>query len=123
MGKAVFAAKCSLMVWYPTNDWYYGTAYLYTLFGDPALRIKYPINTSVDEAKTYISSESFNQNPTIVRNILHLSSKEPAVLLDINGCKVTNLKSGDNDIRHLAPGVYFMRQGTKGKIVKVVITK
>ena len=123
MGKAVFAAKCSLMVWYPNNDWYYGTAYLYTLFGDPALRIKYPINTSINEPNINLQSESDNKLSTVVNGILHLIGNEPSELLDMNGRKVIDLKPGDNDVRHLAPGVYFMRQGTKGKIVKVVITK
>lgn len=41
LGRAVFAAKCSLITRYPGNDNYYGPAYLWTLFGDPALRVKY----------------------------------------------------------------------------------
>ena len=116
LGKAVFAAKCSLMVWYPTNDWYYGSAYVYTLFGDPALRIKYPINTSVEEGKIDIPPESFNQLPTIVRGALYLSSVSGSlsVLFDITGQKVMSLHPGANDIRHLAPGVYFInKQGDK----------
>jgi hypothetical protein len=116
LGKAVFAAKCSLMVWYPTNDWYYGSAYVYTLFGDPALRIKYRMNTSIDETKTYISFESANLLPTIVRGVIYLPSVSGAlsVLFDIAGQKVMTLHPGANDIRHLAPGVYFInKQGEK----------
>jgi hypothetical protein len=117
LGKAVFAAKCSLMVWYPTNDWYYGSAYVYTLFGDPALRIKYPINTSVEEEKKIdIPPESFNQLPMIVRGALYLPSVSGSlnVLFDITGQKVMNLHPGTNDICHLAPGVYFInKQGEK----------
>lgn len=116
LGKAVFAAKCSLMVWYPTNDWYYGSAYVYTLFGDPALRIKYGMNTSIDETKTSISFESANSLPTIMRGTIYLPSVSGSlsVLFDINGQKVINLHPGANDIRHLAPGVYFINiQGEK----------
>jgi hypothetical protein len=36
----------------------------------------------------------------------------PASLLDITGRKVLELQPGDNDIRHLAPGVYFVRRPT-----------
>ncbi|MEO0079883.1 MAG: hypothetical protein ABIK44_04315 [candidate division WOR-3 bacterium] len=54
---------------------------------------------------------------TIVRGILRLpaSSVErgaPNVLLDITGRKVMELKPGPNNIRHLAPGVYFVRRAS-----------
>ncbi|MFO7676286.1 MAG: hypothetical protein R6X12_08235 [bacterium] len=74
--------------------------------------------------------------PTIVRGVLALPRdmslgtrsvshpmREPALpernsvlsraaLLDISGRKVMELTPGDNDIRHLAPGVYFVRQAS-----------
>jgi len=49
LGRAVFAAKCTVMARYPTNDNYYGPAYLWTLFGDPALRFKHRIQTGIAE--------------------------------------------------------------------------
>jgi len=33
-----------------------------------------------------------------------------AVLLDVSGRKVMDLKPGANDVRALAPGVYFVRE-------------
>jgi hypothetical protein len=39
-----------------------------------------------------------------------LSGKQLADLLDITGRKVMDLAPGENDIRHLAPGVYFVRE-------------
>jgi len=59
--------------------------------------------------------------PTVVRGVLYLprdmtelpgnSDRVPrSVLLDISGRKVMDLHSGDNDVRHLAPGVYFIRE-------------
>ncbi|MFO7639686.1 MAG: T9SS type A sorting domain-containing protein [bacterium] len=33
----------------------------------------------------------------------------PMTLLDASGRKVMDLTPGDNDVRHLAPGVYFVR--------------
>jgi len=64
--------------------------------------------------------------PTVIRGVLNLSGlghnpilpgesglcPKPA-LLDISGRKVMDLQPGENDVRHLAPGVYFIRaQGT-----------
>ncbi len=123
LGKAVFAAKCSLMVWYPTNDNYYGTAYLYTLFGDPALRIKYPMNTPIKKHNLNIHSKPDNKLSTVVNGILHLNGNERSELLDMNGRKVIDLKPGDNDISHLSPSVYFMHHRKNSKIAKVVVTR
>lgn len=123
LGKAVFAAKCSLMVWYPTNDNYYGTAYLYTLFGDPALRIKYPMNTSVREGKIDISPDQLNQCPTVIRNCSHLTSKLPAVVFNIYGCQVSCLRSGNDDIRNLPPGIYFIKQQDLSNSTKIVVVR
>jgi len=74
---------------------------------------------------------------TVVRNVLLLpevASRRPqaASLLDISGRKVMELHPGANDIRRLAPGVYFCRltagfassRGAQVRAVrKVVITK
>jgi hypothetical protein len=69
-----------------------------------------------------------NPAPTVVRNILFLpeaSSREPqaANLLDAAGRKVLELHSGANDIRRLAPGVYFIREAQAQVVRKVVITR
>jgi hypothetical protein len=69
---------------------------------------------------------------TIVRGVLHLqkaTSLKPQTtsLLDISGRKVLDLKSGANDVRALAPGVYFVGEGLGtrgqglGRIRKVVL--
>jgi hypothetical protein len=47
--------------------------------------------------------------PTVIKGILPLVGREPAILLDISGRKVAALLPGDNDIRYLSPGVYFVR--------------
>jgi hypothetical protein len=51
-----------------------------------------------------------------------------ASLLDITGRRVMSLQSGPNDIRHLAPGVYFVRPAVSGErlaagVRKVVIQR
>jgi hypothetical protein len=57
-------------------------------------------------------------SPTIVRAVLEYLptasiSEQPAELLDITGRKVTSLQPGNNDIRHVAPGIYFIGEGPR----------
>lgn len=55
--------------------------------------------------------------PTVVRGVLRTEDRGPqtedrAELLDIGGRKVADLVPGPNDVRHLSPGVYFVRQAS-----------
>jgi hypothetical protein len=58
-----------------------------------------------------------------------LAVHQPSVLLDAAGRRVTNLHAGANDVRALAPGVYFVRDGGGSReqggagIRKVVVTR
>jgi hypothetical protein len=73
--------------------------------------------------------------PTIVFGVLRLEDQrqetgERTELLDVSGRKVLDLHAGANDVSHLAPGVYFVRQlpavSRKPSAVgvrKVVLTK
>jgi hypothetical protein len=87
--------------------------------------------------------------PTIVGGVLVWSATTPSLrnvgqngacpseggpvpaLLDITGRKVMDLQPGENDVRHLAPGVYFIRRpetedgrpGTAVSVRKVVIQR
>jgi DNA-binding beta-propeller fold protein YncE len=76
--------------------------------------------------------------PTIIRGTLYLprdmtetsdvSDRVPRpVLLDISGRKVMDLKPGPNDVRALAPGVYFVRtaqaQAQAQAVRKVLISR
>jgi len=50
------------------------------------------------------------------------------VLIDVNGRKVMDLHPGANDVRALAPGVYFVRQASgmardASSVIKVVVTR
>jgi hypothetical protein len=63
----------------------------------------------------------------IVRGVLFMDGDCPrtgtvpkAVLLDIGGRKVLDLKSGVNDVRRLAPGVYFVRSEPDAAFRRVV---
>jgi hypothetical protein len=46
---------------------------------------------------------------TIAHGVLRWPGRSESVLLDIAGRKVMDLQPGLNDIRHVAPGVYFVR--------------
>ncbi len=71
--------------------------------------------------------------PTIVRGVLRMPESaichSTFVLLNAMGREVAELRPGENDIRHLAPGVYFVRgkgssgRGIKGPSAKVVIQR
>ena len=74
-----------------------------------------------------------NVGPTIIRGSLFLpaagmtNDQFPMTMLDISGRKVMALQPGENDVRHLSPGVYFVREqgtGVKGPApLKVVIQR
>ena len=58
-----------------------------------------------------------NWEPSIVRGLLELGAVDSrqqtaygAEFLDVGGRKVMDLKTGANDVRGLAPGVYFVRE-------------
>jgi hypothetical protein len=73
------------------------------------------------------------QSPTITRGVLFLPrSTSPSAstsLLDVSGREVMTLKLGENDVRALAPGVYFLRRPKTedgrpdAAVTKVVITR
>ena len=63
--------------------------------------------------------------PTIVRGMLRFqpapgSTLPMAALHDVTGRRVMDLHTGNNDVRRLTPGVYFIRTETTGSRVVVV---
>jgi hypothetical protein len=106
---------------------------LYTLFGDPALRIR---RTSVAATSEYAPGqrglERISIFSTPVRGVLRLdSNRGPATtgrgeLLDASARIVLKLHPGANDVSRLAPGVYFVKApgtGDRGPAIrKVVLT-
>ena len=77
------------------------------------------------------STGSRRQAATVARGVLIYqqtanSSQPAAELLDINGRHIMFLQHGPNDVRHIAPGVYFVRSAESGKrsaVRKVVIQR
>jgi len=70
----------------------------------------------------------------VVRDVLRMNGLEAnsgwrAGLLDISGREVLELHAGDNDVRRLAPGVYFVvhaglrLQSGNGSNAKVIVTR
>ncbi len=75
----------------------------------------------VEEKKTETAMPG---EPTIFRNTVYLNRKSHALLFNASGRRVLKLKPGVNDVRFLAPGVYFIRNQTgDSKATKVLITR
>jgi hypothetical protein len=93
---------------------------------------KLDASPGVEEAEQPIVY-SLRPTATIIRGVLLLplasgvEREASSVLLDISGRKVLNLQPGVNDVRTLAPGVYFVRDEGQGMDVgrtrKVVIQR
>jgi hypothetical protein len=80
LGRAVFAAKCSVIARNPDDDSIYGPAVLWTLLGDPALRIKHTIQNGVEESlKPRAPSRNLtvSPNPCDASTTIRLSSPLP----------------------------------------------
>ncbi len=64
---------------------------------------------------------------SIVRNAVALPDGVSGSLLDMSGRRVAGLRPGENDIRHIAPGVYFVREeglkspGSEGPSVRKIV--
>jgi hypothetical protein len=70
--------------------------------------------------------------PTVIRNVLFLPPSllaPPSSLLSVDGRAVMSLRPGANDVRGLAPGVYFIRPEPSAAshepsaVTKVILTK
>jgi hypothetical protein len=61
--------------------------------------------------------------PSIVRSVLTVPGREPAVLRDLNGRKVMDLQPGSNDVGQMAPGIYFAETKLRPRPARVVIQR
>uniref|UniRef100_A0A7C4GFP5 T9SS type A sorting domain-containing protein n=1 Tax=candidate division WOR-3 bacterium TaxID=2052148 RepID=A0A7C4GFP5_UNCW3 len=61
--------------------------------------------------------------PNPARNRVRLAGAEDAVLFTPDGRRVAALSPGGNDIRHLAPGVYFCRVTKTSESVRLVLVE
>ncbi len=117
------------LVWNPAHEWMYvanHTGSSISVVSDTSL-------AGVEESPTRVTGHRLQ--PTVVRGVLVFQPANRAgrgakgALLDISGRKVLDLHPGTNDVRALAPGVYFVREepqadSRKPQVVrKVVLTE
>ncbi|HTW91565.1 MAG TPA: hypothetical protein VMH22_07630 [bacterium] len=93
----------------------YASPYLYAACGEAGTCIFESTQVGVAEPKQ-LAGEQARKGASVVRRVLNLEvgsrqhTAYRAELLDVSGRKVMNLHSGANDVRALAPGVYFVRE-------------
>ncbi|MFO7676714.1 MAG: T9SS type A sorting domain-containing protein [bacterium] len=61
--------------------------------------------------------------PNPARNLLRLSGTEDVGLYASDGRRVAVLQPGENDVRHLARGVYFVRRWDTGESARLVLVR
>jgi len=101
--------------------------------GCPDAILVYPDAPSGVQETPSAEMRATESGPTIVRGVLNLqpatcNPQSDIALLDVSGRKVLDLHPGANDVRALAPGVYFIRgprteDGRPGVVRKVVLTE
>ena len=91
--------------------------------------IKYDPKAGVGEEISRPQAASRKPEPTLVRGSLRLptavSGQRSAVssLLDVSGRRVLGLKPGDNDVRHIPPGAYFIVTDHEPRTSRILITR
>jgi hypothetical protein len=61
--------------------------------------------------------------PTVIHGVLEFRGSKPSALVDVAGRKVMSLQPGENDLRHVTPGIYFVRHEEDDLTTKVVIQR
>jgi YVTN family beta-propeller protein len=121
-------AQPSALAWNPTHSW----VYVSNSGSSSITVIRDTFGVGVEESQPKASSHK--QQVTVVRGVLVLgvdsrqNTGHRAELLDAAGRRVMILHPGANDVRGLAPGVYFVRlaSGVKreaSRVTKVVVTR
>ena len=107
----------------------YASPYLYAACGETGVCVYESTQVAVAEPKQF-AGEQARKGASVVRGVLMIGDRgqktgERAELLDASGRKVMNLRAGANDVRALAPGVYFVReaQAQAQAVTKVVLTE
>jgi len=130
--------------YYDTTGYADGVAlagnYIYVANGDAGLQIIQFYGAGIAE-RTTDDGRRHEGGATVVRGVLYVgpatrselpgrnSVMSRAELLNATGRKVMELQAGPNDVRQLAPGVYFVRdarapaQAQAQAVKKVIITK
>ncbi|UCG43940.1 MAG: hypothetical protein JSU73_04835 [candidate division WOR-3 bacterium] len=88
--------------------------------------VQRPGHVGIEESGHEHASKPVPAVRSLVRHVLSLPGRMRAELLDISGRRVMDLEPGQNDVRHLAPGVYFLRSAESGRrmaVRKIVIQR
>jgi YVTN family beta-propeller protein len=115
------------LAWNPAHSW------MYVACGSGVTVLRDTLLVGIEESSKP-QATSRKPEATIARGLLVLGAADSrqnteyrAELLDVSGRKVLDLKPGANDVRALAPGVYFIReaqaQAQAQAIRKVVVTR
>jgi hypothetical protein len=137
LGRAVFAARCSVIARYPDDDSIYGPAVLWTLFGDPALRIKHHISSAVEEPGSKLGDRtpafvvSVSPNPCDASTTIRLSSPLPTLyslsVHDASGRLVLSQPVRNSSVvictSSLPAGVYVIRcvSGVNSASARIIV--
>jgi DNA-binding beta-propeller fold protein YncE len=114
------------LAWNPAHSW----VYVSNRYGSSITVIRDTIGVGVEESQPQASSHKLQA--TVVRGVLNLgvdsrqNTGYRAELLDATGRRVMKLKPGANDVRAVAPGVYFVTvNGSRNTVHarKVVVTR
>jgi photosystem II stability/assembly factor-like uncharacterized protein len=100
--------------------WQTGTTTLWAVGGHRSI-IKDPTALGIEEDE--MSVQTFSRQPTFVRGILRLEGDKPVALLDITGRHIMDLAPGENDVRRLASGVYFVTGSDRSERHRLVVTR
>ena len=110
LGQIVNTARCRIIEqWFPIES-RYGPAVLYTLMGDPALRIKYPPSQYTEEKVVDICKTI---GTTIFTGPFRITIDKSYKIFDVTGRQIHTLDP--------APGIYFIEVDgeIRQKIIKI----
>lgn len=110
------------LAWNPVHSWVYVSN-----SGSSSITVVSDTMLGIEESQPQASSHRLQA--TVVRGVLVIGAADSrqntgyrADLFDIGGRKLMDLKTGANDVRTLAPGVYFIRAVTAGSGLTVRVT-
>jgi hypothetical protein len=108
LGKVILDAKSRIITrYYPDNDRYYGPAVVWTLMGDPAIRIKYPVPTDIKQ-KQRVTRKITRCFLSYGSNIKCLVDGEVSLYNSKGRVIYQNIKAKKGMIIPLTSGVYFI---------------
>ncbi len=127
LGRVVFNAKAYVIPRF-AQDTLYGPSVLYTLFGDPALRLKYPL-TRVREDPGRNLERSLRATPNPFFGSTWIRARGQLTVYNSSGRKVAEMSvpevlrwlGQDAHGRKLPAGVYFLKEREGGATAKVTI--